>query len=188
MPVTTSEKAKQKNKNAQVESLLLKLASGNAGVMEQLYDEIKTDVYAFALAKIGNCADADDIVQDTFVQIFKNSTKYTPQGKPMAWIITIELNLIRRFMSVKKRTCSMGEGIDFVADTVVFEQRTIDSVFLQKLLEKLNEEEREVISLHVVTGLKHREIAKLLNKPLSTILSKYNRAIKKLQDIAREDV
>ena len=61
-------------------------------------------------------------------------------------------------------------------------------MFLQKLLEKLNEEEREVISLHVVTGLKHREIAKLLNKPLSTILSKYNRAIKKLQEIAREDV
>ena len=54
-------------------------------------------------------------------------------------------------------------------------------------MKSLNEEEREVISLHVVSGFKHREIAALLQKPLSTILSKYNRAIKKLQMIVKEE-
>ena len=54
---------------------------------------------------------------------------------------------------------------------------------LQDDREKLNEEEREVVVLHLVSGLKHREIAKMLDKPLSTILSKYNRAIAKLKTV-----
>ena len=44
-----------------------------------------------------------------------------------------------------------------------------------------DEEERQIILLHAVSGLKHREIAELLEKPLSTVLSKYNRGLKKMK-------
>ena len=184
MPVTTSEKAKQKNKNAQVESLLLKLASGNAGVMEQLYDEIKTDVYAFALAKIGNCADADDIVQDTFVQIFKNSTKYTPQGKPMAWIITIAKNLCFMKLRERKKKAETEDEDFFInaqynADSALTPE---DAFILNECMNELSDEERQIVVLHVVSGFKHREIAAFLDMALPTVLSKYHRALKKLKN------
>ena len=58
---------------------------------------------------------------------------------------------------------------------------------MEQMLKHLNEFEREVIMLHIVSDLKFREIASQLNKPLSTILSKYNRAIKKLQNIIKEE-
>lgn len=50
----------------------------------------------------------------------------------------------------------------------------------------LSDEERQIITLHSISGLKHREIADLLNLKLTTVLSKYHRGLKKLKDAIRE--
>ena len=57
---------------------------------------------------------------------------------------------------------------------------------LAALLEDLNPEEQQIVTLHALTGLKHREIAALLELPLATVLSKYARALKKLQHAWKE--
>lgn len=57
---------------------------------------------------------------------------------------------------------------------------------LRALLESLGEEERQIVTLHALTGLKHREVAALLGLPLATVLSKYNRALKKMQQAWKE--
>ena len=173
------------DRNAEIESILGKIAEGDTQSVGVLYDFIKTDVYAYALSKTGNKADADDIMQDTFVRIFKYAKRYIPKGKPMAWIITIELNVIRRFYQINSRTVSLDAAFDLVS-TDNPERTAINNQLVRQLLSNLNEDEREIVTLHIVTGLKHREIAKLLQKPLSTVLSKYNRAIKKLQWIVKE--
>ena len=54
-------------------------------------------------------------------------------------------------------------------------------MMLSGLLSALNDQERQIITLHALTGLKHREIAALLDLPLPTVLSKYSRALKKLK-------
>ena len=54
-------------------------------------------------------------------------------------------------------------------------------MILQAAMTLLNQQERQILMLHAVAGLKHRETAKLLALPLSTVLSKYNRALKKLR-------
>ena len=174
------------SRNERVEILLRAIARGDTASMGPLYDLIKTDVFAYALSKTGNRQDADDITQDTFVQIYKYAKQYTPQGKPMAWIIRIELNLIRKQFRKRSRTVCFDEQFNNLPSGENFEERAINSAFLRELLKTLDEEEREVIALHVVSGMKHREIAKLLGKPLSTVLSKYNRAIKKLQLVVKE--
>ena len=56
-----------------------------------------------------------------------------------------------------------------------------DREVLQQALASLGDVERQVVLLHAVTGLKHREIAALLEMPLATVLSKYHRALKKLR-------
>ena len=181
--ITTEEKI---NKNKQIENLLKGVALADTSALEQLYDLIKTDVYAYALSKLKNTADAEDIMQDTFVNIYRYAKQYQAKGKPLAWVFTIELNLIRRFVQVSQRSLGLDESLLNVAEKTDTEQTIINNHFLQQLLSTLEEEEREIITLHVVSGLKHKEIAKLLNKGLSTILSKYNRAIKKLQLIVKE--
>ena len=182
--LTTEEK---QSKNSQIDRLINKIAQGNVSAMGELYDVIKTDVFSYALSKTGNKIDAEDITQDTFVQIYKYAKQYQSKGKPMAWIITIELNLIRRHYKLKSRTVNLDESFENMSDNSNFERGIINNAFLTHLLRTLSEEEREIIALHVVSGFKHREIANLLNKPLSTVLSKYNRAIKKLQLIVKEE-
>ena len=56
-----------------------------------------------------------------------------------------------------------------------------DKIVIRKCIETLGDSEREIVILHAVSGFKHREIAEILGLPLSTVLSKYNRAIKKLR-------
>ena len=78
------------------------------------------------------------------------------------------------------------EGLDlFVDGDLVGAKGTTlggdDGIAVAMALAALEEQERRIVVLHAVTGLKHREIAQLLELPLATVLSKYHRALKKLK-------
>lgn len=171
----------QTHKNSKIESLLLRMSARDMSAMGELYELIKTDLYAYALSKTAKPATAEDITHDTFIQIYQNAKKYKPMGKPMAWVITIELNLIRRHFQLSGRVTQLNEAIE-VEGQAESAESTINNAHLREIFSTLEEDEREIIALHIVSGLKHREIAKLLQKPLSTVLSRYNRAIKKLKE------
>ena len=157
------------------------MACGDRSAMGKLYELVGTDVYAYALSKTASKENAEDITHDTFVKVWKSAKRYSPLGKPLAWIFTIEVNLIRKLYNKSKMFVPLEEAIDVEPIGENFAEKIITNDFLKQLLNVLSEEERVVITLHIVSGLKHREIAKLLDKPLSTVLSKYNRSIKKLQ-------
>ena len=174
------------SRNERIEALLARMGEGDTDAVGALYDLIRTDVYAYALSKLCNRYDADDVTQDVFVRIFRYAKRYEPRGKPMAWIITIERNLICRRCEREARQVNW-EAVsreEYVGDAV---ELVVNNEFLKLLLRALSEEEREIVLLHVVSGLKHREIAGLLGKPLSTVLSKYNRAIRKLKAVGKEN-
>ena len=177
-----------KEKNNIIENAIVGLANGDVDAMDILYSTIKTEVYAFALSKVYNKNDADDILQDTFLRIYENAKLYVPLGKPMAWVFTVELNIINRYFQLKSRYDVLNDETiihDIVDEANDSKNNEIQDEYLITLLESLDEFEREVISLHLVSDLKFREIAEMLNKPLSTILSKYNRAIKKMRKISK---
>ena len=181
---------KQKQKYLTIDQSLYLLSIGDYDAMDVLYGLIKDDVYAYALSKTKNRFDAEDIMQDTFIRIFENAKLYQSIGTPMAWIFTIELNIINRYYQLKARNNLIKDEqeLDIIKESESTNLEKLERKdYLNNLLRNLDEEEREVISLHLVSNLKFREIAKLLNRPLSTILSKYNRAIKKIKKIAKEE-
>ena len=65
--------------------------------------------------------------------------------------------------------------------------KTEERMVLEAAFHVLNQEERQIVILHAVSGLKHKEISQIMKRPLSTVLSKYNRAIKKLKKAMGED-
>lgn len=174
------------SRDTMAEALIARMSEGETSAMGDLYELIKKDVYAYALSKTANRENAEDVVHDTFVQVWKNATQYRPMGKPLAWIFTIETNLIYRQYNENKATVPLDDAIEVETERDDFSDGVIDNEFLSEMMITLSDEEREIIVLHVVSGLKHREVAKLLGKPLSTVLSKYNRAIKKLQSHLKE--
>lgn len=162
------------------ERLFALVGKGDGSAFETLYRETERAVYALALSILKNPDDAQDVTQETYLKVRAAAHLYVPQGKPLAWLFTITKNLCRDFLRTQGRTEPEREGADYDL-RLSYVCDPIDRMVLEGALKALGEEERQVVLLHAVSGLKHREIARDLGQPLSTVLSRYSRAIKKLQ-------
>lgn len=179
-------RAVQQEAPALEEELLARIAGGEEQALASLYLATQKAVYGFALSILGDRYAAQDVLQDTYLKIFTAAGTYRPQGKPMAWILTITRNLARmRLREKRNRDVPLQEewGLP-VSDT---EENRLDRLVLQSAMLHLSQEERQIVILHSTTGLKHREIADLLERPLPTVLSKYRRALSKLRNYLKED-
>jgi RNA polymerase sigma-70 factor (ECF subfamily) len=168
------------------ESCISGMAGGDKNALSALYEHTKSAVYGFALSIVQNAQDAEDILQDTFVSVYASAAGYKKMGKPLGWILTITRNLSLMRIRSRSRTANLSEdewGL-FIADAASVTSE--DRIVLAAALKSVSPEESQVVMLHAVAGFKHREIAEVLELPLSTVLSKYNRAIKKLKSALKE--
>ena len=165
----------------ELERLLSGIAAGRPEDMTELYSRTRTAVYSLALSYLGNAHDAQDITQDTFVQVWERAGQYRPNGSPMGWLLTVCRNLALMRIRRADRHADLD---DSGWDAIPAEEKGIsveERALLQDALALLDENERRVVMLHAAAGMKHREIASLLEMPLATVLSKYHRALKKLR-------
>ena len=169
-------------KNSHLDEVLKRLAKGDKTALEELYHETKAAIYGFSLTITKNPADSEDVLQETYLKIWTNADRYTAKGTPMSWILMIAKNLSLMKLREKKRHQDLEpEEWDMEFHIPDSAGNTEDRHLLEAALNLLTLEEREIILLHAVSGLKHREIAELLDMALATVLSKYHRALKKLR-------
>ena len=173
--VSASERVPQD----EVEKLLIQLGAGNTDALERLYIKTKAAVYGFALSILKNPHQAEDVLQDTYLKIFSAASSYTPKGKPMAWIMTVTKNLALMKIRREDRFSDLPEHYEPSVESheVHFENKSV----LNAALNILSDEESSIVIMHAVSGMKHREIAEVMDLSLSTVLSKYNRALKKMK-------
>lgn len=168
------------------ERLFQRIGQDDMAAFEELYILTEKTIYAYALSIVRHHEDALDIVSETFLKIRSAAHLYKPMGKPLAWMFTVTRNLA---MDHLRRQARYHDG-DFAElefkDEFSFVENIGDRMVLEIVLTRLTEEERRIIMLHAVSGLKHREIAQSLGTPLSTILSKYKRSLKKLKGYLAE--
>ncbi len=168
--------------NLYLDKCLFEIANGNKEALADLYNETSTGVYAFALSILKNAQDAEDVLHDCFVRIYSSAGSYTTTGKPMAWILTIAKNMCFGKIRAQKRYAD-NEVEDWQGALSANENLQVeDKMVLAACFEHLSDEERNILVLYAVSGFKHREIASMLNISLSTVLSKYHRALKKLRN------
>ena len=103
----------------------------------------------------------------------------------MAWVFTVVRNVAMTHFRQTGREQPWEEPPQ--EPGVTLEEETAQRLVLRAALEILDETERQVVMLHAVSGLRHREIAASLGLPLGTVLSKYTRALGKLQRKLREE-
>ena len=161
---------------------IFQCAEGNTNALEQLYRATSSAVYAYLLSVLKNSHDAEDALHDTYLKIWTGAAGYRSQGKPMAWIFTIGKNLCLKQLNIQSKEASAPEDWMLPAtDSGSMTQE--DKWVIEQCMEQLPDDARQIVVLHAVAGLKHREIAKLLDIPLSTVLSKYHRSIHKLKTL-----
>ena len=167
-----------------LEELLRQIALGSQQAFEELYRATDSAIYGYALSLMRNHHEAQDIMMDTYLKIRCAAHLYMPMGKPMAWILTITKNIAR----TKLRSAGRQIPLDDLEETTPsFDRDSEEAVALEQAMKVLGEQERQIVLLHAVSGLKHREIAEMLGMPLATVLSKYARSLKKLKKALEED-
>jgi RNA polymerase sigma-70 factor (ECF subfamily) len=137
-------------------------------------------VYGYALSLVKNVHDAEDVLQECYLKLCSAAAAYRKQGKPMAFLLRIVRNLCYdRLRDRQRRESDLSSELAAMSAWPNLSEE--DRVTLRACLEELRDEERQVILLHVLGGFRFHEIASFTEEPLSTVLSRYHRAMKKLR-------
>ena len=173
--------------------LLARIARRERAAFEQLYDRYVNVLYATALKFVKEDADAQDVVQDVFIQMWDKAHLYDPaKGKPLTWALTLTRNRsIDRIRAIQRRTRLRDE---FQAETRVDESAGVKEALsdvnagekgqiLRKAVAKLSVQQREVIELAYFRGLTQVEIADKLGEPLGTIKARARRGLMRLKEL-----
>ncbi|MGI6679786.1 MAG: RNA polymerase sigma factor [Dehalobacterium sp.] len=164
------------------EKLLHRIGKNDMDALEELYYSTERTLYAFILSMTKDHDATLELMQETYLKIMSAAHLYRPMGKPLAWIFTIAKNLYLSKTRKKKREIIMDaqETTNDLRFSYVTDLE--DKVVLEAALDILTEDERKIVLLHAVSAMKHKDIAESIGLKLSTTLSKYHRALKKLRD------
>ena len=122
-------------------------------------------------------------MQDTYLKFLNNIHKYKDKTNVIAFIVTIARNLAINEYNKNKR--EVHYDLSLYEEEIV--SKTEETPLLDLVYETLSGIELEVFILHVIDDLKHREIAKIMKKPLGTITWIYNKALKKMKEKVGEN-
>ncbi|MGZ4779701.1 MAG: RNA polymerase sigma factor [Thermoanaerobaculia bacterium] len=149
--------------NADDRRLAAACAAGESSAFEKIYRTFGERMKSIAFHHLGNVADAEDAVQETFLKAHRGASTYSGEAAFSTWLYRILVNTCYDHLRRRKRRPE--ESLD--EDGVVFEWKaeTVDDakrLTLLKLLSELPEQRRSVFTLFEIEGLSHAEIASIL--------------------------
>ncbi|MEY3480231.1 MAG: hypothetical protein RIQ71_1006 [Verrucomicrobiota bacterium] len=193
MAKPVSDATSQDDNRAEEFDLLRRIAQRERAAFEALYGRYVNILYATALKFVKEDADAQDVVQDVFIQIWDKAKLYDPaKGKPLTWALTLTRNRsIDRIRAIQRRTRLRDE---FEQETVMDESAGVREALsgvdasekgqiLRAAVSQLSPQQKKVIELAYFGGLTQTEIAEKLGEPLGTVKARARRGLLRLKEI-----
>lgn len=173
--------------------LIRKILSGDDAAFSALVQKYQKSVHAFAWREIGDYHFAEEITQDTFIQVYKNLATLRNPNLFAGWLHVIAKRLCIKWNQKRRPTFQsledtpMEEIDEHSYNRYTSEQHETQAIEnrlerVKKLLEKLPESERTVITLYYLGEMTTREISKFLGVSVNTIKSRLRRARMRLQE------
>ena len=148
--------------------------------LAELYELMGRAIFTTAYVITGHREDAEDILQDTLVEIYQDARFYRPRTNPRAWVLTVTRHTA--LDAVRKRTRHATAPLDTAEALPTPPDAHEEFSALWDLLAVLSPEERELVVLRLYHGLSHGEIAETLRISTAAAQKRYRRAIDKLRD------
>ena len=172
--------------------LIQQVAQHDREAFSQLYDRCSSLVFSLAMRMLKVRSDAEDLLQEVFVQVWRQATNYSAErGSPEAWIINIARSrAIDKLRSIRRREKSFvltddparAESSDNV-ETAAAESEA--KMAMSSALANLPEAQRRVLELAYFDGLTQTEIAARLKEPLGTVKTRMRSGIQRLREIVK---
>lgn len=177
-------------------TLLTSIVKGDQQAFSQLYDHSSTLLYTLAIRILGNQEDADELLQDVYLEIWRNVVRYdVGRGTPIAWLITLTRSrAIDRLRSRNARGSKTTSPLDATASSKVadlgpspFETQADQELrsAVGTAITGLPPAQQQAIELAYYEGLSHSEIAARLNQPLGTVKTRIKLGMSKLRETLR---
>ena len=163
---------------------------GDRRSQEALYHKYKGVLFGVCLRYAKNTAEAEDLLQDGFIQIFKDLYQYQPTGALGAWMRKVVVNVALQHI---RRTKNLFPVVDIenIADSYESEEDLFSSFrekALVEMIQQLPDGYRAVFNMYVLEGYSHKEIAEQLGITIATSKSQLSRAKSTLRKLLEQVV
>lgn len=177
-------------------ALLARIVKGDQQAFSQLYDHTSTLLYTLALRILGNREEADELLQDVYLEVWRKVARYdVGRGTPVAWLITLTRSrAIDRLRARAARGYQANTSLDELSAARArdsgpspFETQADQEIRMAvgTAITALPLAQQQAIELAYYEGLSHNEIAAKLNQPLGTVKTRIKLGMSKLRDALR---
>jgi RNA polymerase sigma-70 factor, ECF subfamily len=172
-------------------ALVSRAKEGDDQAFATLFDRHKKRVYSLCLRMTGSIAEAEDLTQDAFIQVFRKLETFRGDSAFSTWLYRVVVNTV--LMKLRKRSpqqVSLDEPVRLESSSVPRDvgcgdarlQGTVDRIALTRAIQKLPEGCRTIFLLHEVEGYEHNEIAKMLRCSVGNSKSQLHKARLKIRE------
>jgi RNA polymerase sigma-70 factor (ECF subfamily) len=171
-------------------TLVCRLLQKDVAAFEQLYDRHSRPVYALVLRILQQAGTAEEVVQDVFLQLWRNAAQYDESRGPfLSWLFTLArnraLDTLRLKSERQRRREDQTEELPQIAiapeyEKAIDEKRRAEKV--RAVMSALSAQQKKAIELAYFEGLSHTEIAAALKEPLGTVKSWIRNGLLKLKE------
>jgi len=169
---------------------------GDAQAFQALYDKHKRRVYSLCLRMTANTAEAEDLTQEAFLQLYRKIGTFRGESAFSTWLHRLSVNVVLMHLRKKnlpvvslEETTQAGEDDtpkkDFGAEDLAL-AGSIDRLQLQKAVDDLPPGYRMIFVLHDVEGYEHNEIASIVGCSIGNSKSQLHKARMKLRDLLKK--
>ena len=172
------------------QELITAARDGDDDAFRELVMRYEPVVAATVIGMLGNCPEAEDVGQETFIRFYKGLKAFRGDSSVKTYITRIAMNqaineIRRRKRRRKVFSSTPIEEMGDVPDARRPESEGPDREILEKAVQRLDDDFRSVVVLRLIDGYSTAETAEILGIPLGTVLSRLSRAQKKLREILR---
>lgn len=157
-----------------------------------LYDQYSGALYGVICRNIGNREQANDLLQEVFIRVFRNIDQYNPEkGRLYTWLMNLTRNLtIDHLRSKANKDSSQNQNIENSVNTInqhYFAETETNSIGLKKIVGQLPENQAELLDLVYFRGFTQQEASETLGLPLGTVKTRVRMGIGTLKKIFKSD-
>lgn len=170
----------------------LKQEESRAKAFEVLVNTYKERLYWHIRRIVLNHDDADDVLQDTFIKVYKNIEGFKGDSKLYSWMYRIATNESLTFLKQKSKKVEIGDHelkmamVENLQSDVYFEGDEIQ-IKLQKALATLPEKQKLVFNMKYFEEMKYQEISEVLETSVGGLKASYHLAVKKIEAYLKSD-
>ena len=183
-------------KAASETQLVARAQQGDEGAFAALYDMHKRRVYSLCLRMTGNTAEAEDLVQEAFLQLFRKVSTFRGESAFSTWLHRLAVNVVLMHLRKKGLQQVSLDEVDSSQDEPVkrdygdHDRRlmgSVDRISLTRAIDELPPGYRTVFVLHDIEGYEHNEIAEIMDCSVGNSKSQLHKARMKLRDWLRQN-